>query len=154
MLDPAQLGIELSQLKQRTLLHYFSFHVPLLSTFHGSVRTRTDPHRQRVTELAAQELGRLGTPRELTGPVRDVDQRHVGRAPVFVGGMVPQVGGDVGLHAGAGDGVEQRVTRSPAHRDPRHRRVGITRGAHPPRGGGQRIAHPRHEGRQRLRRRQ
>ena len=56
------------------------------------------------------------------GPVRDVDQRDVGCAPVLVGGMVPQVGGDVGLHTRARDDVEQRVARAPAHRDPRHRR--------------------------------
>ncbi len=44
VLDPAELGIEVCQLEQRTLLHDFSFHKPFLSMFHGSVRiadTRT-----------------------------------------------------------------------------------------------------------------
>jgi len=39
MLDAAQLCVELCKFEQRTLLNYFSFHVSLLSTFHGSVRT-------------------------------------------------------------------------------------------------------------------
>ncbi len=42
--DPAQLGVELGQFEQRTLLDDFSFHDSFLSTFHGSVRmadTRT-----------------------------------------------------------------------------------------------------------------
>jgi hypothetical protein len=39
MLDTAQLGVNLCQLEQRTLLNNFSFHVSFLSTFHGSVRT-------------------------------------------------------------------------------------------------------------------
>ncbi len=44
VLDPAQLGIEICQLEQRTLLDDFSFHKSFLSMFHGSVRmadTRT-----------------------------------------------------------------------------------------------------------------
>ena len=75
----------------------------------------------------------LAAPRILTGPVRDVNQRDVRRPPVLVGGMVAQIGGDVGLHARAGDRVEQRVTRSPAHRDPRHRAAGRRRPAPPTR---------------------
>ena len=42
--DPAELGIHICQLEQRTLLDDFSFHSPFLSMFHGSVRmadTRT-----------------------------------------------------------------------------------------------------------------
>ena len=42
--DPAELGIEICQLEQRTLLDDFSFHSSFLSMFHGSVRmadTRT-----------------------------------------------------------------------------------------------------------------
>ena len=36
--DAAQLGIEVCQLEERTLLDYFGFHRPILSMFHGSVR--------------------------------------------------------------------------------------------------------------------
>ena len=39
VIDAAQLGVELREFEQRTLLNYFSFHVSFLSTFHGSVRT-------------------------------------------------------------------------------------------------------------------
>jgi uncharacterized membrane protein YphA (DoxX/SURF4 family) len=48
----------------------------------------------------------------------DVDQRDIRCAPVLVSGMMPQVGGDVGLHTRVRHRVEQRVARSPAHRDP------------------------------------
>ena len=44
VLEPAQLGVEVCQLEQRTLLNDFSFHNSFLSMFHGSVRmadTRT-----------------------------------------------------------------------------------------------------------------
>src|SRR5918911_1314038 len=58
MLDAAQLGVQLGQFEQRTLLDYFSFHVPFLSIFHGSVRmadTRTgneSPNAPRSSSAA------------------------------------------------------------------------------------------------------
>ena len=120
MRDPAQLGVELGQLEQRMLLHDFSFHdcsldVPRVGADVADTRTGSD-----VTEVVAQQAGGLRAPRVLTGPVCDVDQCDVGAPPVLVGGVVPQVGRHVGLHARARDDVEQRVARAAAHRDPRH----------------------------------
>ena len=58
VIDAVQLRVELGQFEQRTLLNYFSFHVPFLSTFHGSVRiadTRTgsDSPKWRRSRSAA-----------------------------------------------------------------------------------------------------
>ena len=66
--------------------------------FQGSVRTGLTRTGERIAEVRAQHVRRLTAPRVLAGPVRDVDQRDVGRAPVLVGRVMTQIGGDVGLH--------------------------------------------------------
>ena len=70
---------------------------------------------------------------------------------VFVGGMVAQIGGQVGIHAQPLDGAQQRISRTAAHRDPADRAIGVTGGTDAPCGGRQPGADPSGEVTQRLR---
>jgi hypothetical protein len=85
----------------RLLPSYFSLDIPWIGA------DGTDPDRKRFAEVAGQQAGGLGAPRVLTCPVRDVDQRDVGRAPVLVGRMVAQISRQVHLHPGLRYDVEQ-----------------------------------------------
>ena len=112
-----------------------------ISIFHGSVRTG-HRHRQRVAEPGTQQPGGLRAPGVLAGPVRDVDQADVAGAAMFVGGMVAQVGGQVGLHAGRPGRRQQRIAGTAAHRDPGDERVRVPGGPHSPAGLRQNRTHP------------
>lgn len=50
---------------------------------------------------------------------------------MLVGGMMTQIGGEVGLHVGAGDDAQQRIPGAAAHRDPRHHSIRVAGGPHP-----------------------
>ena len=158
MRDPGQLGIQLGQLQERTLLCYFGFHDSLPSIVsakvprvgaQGSVRVRTRAPAA-AAEAGPQHLGGLFAPGEFAGPVCDVDQRHLRGPAMLVGRMVAQIGRQIGLHVRAGRGAQQRVTGAATDRDPRHRHVGIAGGAHPPGRLRQRGANAGDEGAQRF----
>ena len=69
-------------------------------TVHGSVRI-VDTVTARSGMRGAQQVGGDGQPRPLPGPVRDVDDRRVGRVGDELGDdVVPQVRGQVDVRAG------------------------------------------------------
>ena len=149
--DPAQLGVELGQLEQGMLLPYIGFHRALQYS-RGRCGSSTDPYpqgrRRSATRSSAAAWSHHGY--SLAQCATSTRATSLAR-PVLVGGMVAKVGGQVGLHTGACGRVEQRIPRTAAHRDPRHRQIRVAGRAHAPRGGGQPGADPGDEIAQRLR---
>src|SRR6202008_4171753 len=69
-------------------------------------------HREVGAENRPQAICSLFAPRVFTGPMCDIDQRHIRRSAVLVSGVMTEVCRDISLHASGCHDVQQRIARA------------------------------------------
>ena len=83
--------------REANVVGCFSFHMPFLSMFHGSVRT-ADTRTGNESPKWSRSSPAPGRTTDTRSPSARRRSARLGAPQMLVGGVVPQVGGDVGVH--------------------------------------------------------